>query len=119
MSVRYRKLNQNSDSEEDEVDSCSVDSAEDFIPAQFEKPPTQVPWKAVIYAVVLFFLGTLLLTIGCLIVTGHIESKYGDRFWPLILLGSLMFLPGSYHTYFAYKAFRGDPDWNFDEFPDF
>jgi hypothetical protein len=39
-------------------------------------------------------------------VSGHIESvHYQDRFWPLIVLGSLMFIPGSYHTYFAYKVF--------------
>ncbi len=39
-------------------------------------------------------------------VSGHIESvHYQDRFWPLIVLGSLMFIPGSYHTYFAYKVY--------------
>lgn len=32
-----------------------------------------------------------------------VKVKYGDRFWPLIALGSLMFIPGSYHTYFAYN----------------
>ena len=38
-------------------------------------------------------------------VSGHIEGvHYQDRFWPLIVLGSLMFIPGSYHTYFAYKV---------------
>ncbi|XP_023319993.1 uncharacterized protein LOC111695063 isoform X2 [Eurytemora carolleeae] len=53
-------------------------------------------------------------------VSGHIEGvHYQDRFWPLIFLGSIMFLPGAYHTYFAFKAFTGDPDWDFEEFPDF
>ena len=140
----------------------------------------------------------ILLTIGCLIVTDHVDQeKHNERFWSLILLGALMFIPGivelinistvktkitlklrrplkrwifvwiwirinlgmhcheiinlffiikspftslwlclglhidiilimcssinlgSYHTYFAYKAFIGDPNWSFEEFPDF
>ena len=39
------------------------------------------------------------------LVTGHIvDEHYQDRFWPLVILGLLMFIPGSYHTYFAYKV---------------
>ena len=50
-------------------------------------------------------------------MTGHIDSiKYADRFWPLIILGLLMILPGSYHLYFGFIGFKkGD----FDDFPDF
>ena len=115
--VRYRKLNQNEDIED--VDGPQ-ERSDEFLTQQYEKPPTKVPWKAVIYALILFILGCILLTAGCLIVTGHIDPvKHNERFWPLILLGSLMFIPGSYHTYFAYKAFTGDPDWDFEEFPDF
>ena len=116
--VRYRKLNQD-DNYVEETDSVSQNH-EDFLAQQFEKPATKVPWKGVIYALILFLLGSGLLLAGCLIVTGHIDPvEHNERFWPLILLGSLMFIPGSYHTYFAYKAFTGDPDWDFDEFPDF
>ncbi|XP_023319992.1 transmembrane protein 230 isoform X1 [Eurytemora carolleeae] len=119
--IRYTKLNQNSeDSTSDEVDATSTDSREDYVAGQFLKPPVKVPWKAIIYAFVLFAFGTVLLSVGCLIVSGHIEGvHYQDRFWPLIFLGSIMFLPGAYHTYFAFKAFTGDPDWDFEEFPDF
>jgi len=110
--LRYRKLKQ--EGEEDEVDGSDFDNS------QFEKPKTKVPWKAISYAVILLLIGTILLTIGCLIVTGHIDQeKHNERFWPMILLGALMFIPGSYHTYFAYKAFIGDPNWSFEEFPDF
>jgi fatty acid desaturase len=117
--VRYRKLNQTEESDTDETDRASQ-SHEEFLAQQFERPPTKVPWKAIIFALILFILGSALLIVGSLIVTGHIDPvKHNERFWPLILLGSLMFIPGSYHTYFAYKAFRGDPDWDFEEFPDF
>eukprot|EP00088_Acartia_fossae_P017326 TRINITY_DN1981_c0_g1_i2.p1 TRINITY_DN1981_c0_g1~~TRINITY_DN1981_c0_g1_i2.p1 ORF type:complete len:117 (-),score=24.24 TRINITY_DN1981_c0_g1_i2:425-775(-) len=110
--VRYRKLNQSCDDE--------VDHGINTSPEQFDRPPAKIPWKAILYAMVLFLLGTFLLTIGLLVVTGHIvDTHYQERFWPLVILGLLMFIPGSYHTYFAYKAFKGDPDWNFEEFPDF
>ena len=34
----------------------------------------------------------------------------------LIVMGSIMFIPGSYYTtYFACKAFTRDPDWKYDE----
>lgn len=110
--IRYRRLAQ------DEVDNVS--QKDDFLLEQFDKQPSKVPWKAIIYALILFVMGTALLVIGSLIVTGHLDpAKHNERFWPLIILGLLMFIPGSYHTYFAYKALRGDPDWDFEEFPDF
>ena len=85
--LRYRKLKQ--EGEEDEVDGSDFDNS------QFEKPKTKVPWKAISYAVILLLIGTILLTIGCLIVTGHIDQeKHNERFWPMILLGALMFIPG-------------------------
>jgi len=115
--VRYRRLPQHDEHAADSVDNGQQ---EEFLPEQFTKQPVQVPWKAVIYAVVLFLAGTVLLVIGSLIVTGHLDPiEHNDRFWPLILLGSIMFIPGSYHTYYAYKAFSGDPDWDFEEYPDF
>ena len=85
--LRYRKLKQ--EGEEDEVDGSDFDNS------QFEKPKAKVPWKAISYAVILLLIGTILLTIGCLIVTGHIDQeKHNERFWPLILLGALLFIPG-------------------------
>ena len=85
--LRYRKLKQ--EDEQDEVDGS------DFDKSQFEKPKTKVPWIAISYAVILLLIGTILLTIGCLIVTGHVDQeKHNERFWSLILLGALMFIPG-------------------------
>lgn len=116
--MRYRKLH-NEDSEDD-VDSGLIDDG--FTQEQFTtgRIKSKTPWKAIIYAMILFIVGTTLLIAGLLIVTGHIDPvKHNERFWPLVFLGLLMFIPGSYHTYFAYKAFSGDPDWDFEEFPDF
>ena len=43
------------------------ESREGYVPGQFLKPPVRVPWKAIIYAFILFVFGTVLLTVGCLI----------------------------------------------------
>ena len=119
--VRYRKLKTEDvidGRDEEEVSDASEGS--DFVSKQFERRQTRVPWRAILYAAVLLVGGSVLLVLGSLIVTGHLDPEvHGERFWPLILLGGLMFIPGSYYTYFAYKAFTGDPDWSFEEFPDF
>ncbi|XP_046987392.1 uncharacterized protein LOC124587293 [Schistocerca americana] len=91
----------------------------DFIDAQFEKPAAQIPWKSIVLASVLCFGGTILLLVGSLLVTGHIEAKYADRTWPLLILGSIMFLPGAYHIRIAYCAFRRYPGYSFDDIPEF
>ncbi|XP_069983329.1 transmembrane protein 230 [Penaeus vannamei] len=103
-SAKYQKL-------------CQEDDG--FVDAQFKTKAQRIPWKAIGYALVLFSAGTLLLVIGSLLVTGYIEEKYADRTWPVIILGALMFIPGAYHSYIAYYAFRGYEGFSFDDIPSF
>ena len=59
-------------------------------------PKRDVPWKSIMYAVALFVMGTILLVCGCLIHVGKVDNdRYGDRLWPLIIFGLLMFIPGN------------------------
>ena len=37
----------------------------------------------------------------------------------MIIFGSLMFIPGSYHVFLAVQTFRGVPGYLFDEYPTF
>lgn len=90
-----------------------------FSDAQFEVPPPKVPWKAVSLAVFLFVLGFILLVVGSLIVSGHIDTKYSDRLWPMIVLGVIMFLPGAYHVRIAYYAYKEYPGYSFADIPEF
>lgn len=90
-----------------------------FVDAQFKAPSVRVPWKSVILAVALFVMGTLLLVLGSLLVTGHIDEQYSDRTWPLIILGALMFVPGAYHSYICYYAFKGCDGYSFENIPSF
>ncbi|CAF4950944.1 unnamed protein product [Pieris macdunnoughi] len=90
-----------------------------FCDSQFEVPPQKIPWKAIALAAFLFIVGTVLLTVGLLIVTGHIDTKYSDRFWPIILLGCIMFLPGAYHVRIAYYAYKEYPGYSFADIPEY
>ncbi|XP_077287064.1 transmembrane protein 230 [Arctopsyche grandis] len=92
---------------------------EDFTDEQFQLPPTKIPWKAICLATFLCCVGFVLLLIGSLIITGHIDSQYSDRMWSLIVLGVIMFLPGFYHLRIAYYAFRNFPGYSFDDIPEF
>ena len=46
-------------------------------------------------------------------------SQYGDRTYPMLILGSLMFIPGFYHVRIAYYAWKGYRGYSFDDIPDF
>ncbi|XP_066910437.1 transmembrane protein 230-like [Clytia hemisphaerica] len=103
-SVRYHRINKNDDG---------------FIDAQFREPPPKIPYKAIGLAIFLFTLGTLLLTIGSLLFTGYFDVKYHDRTYPVIILGALLFIPGSYHVRIAFYAWKGYRGYSFTDIPDF
>lgn len=85
---------------------------------QFQESPPKVPVHAIVLAIILFFVGSVMITIGSLMLTGYIETQYKDRTWPLILVGSLVFLPGFYHLRIAYWAWKGDKSFSFADIPD-
>ncbi|CAF3766626.1 unnamed protein product [Rotaria magnacalcarata] len=85
---------------------------------QFQEPQVKVPIFAIILAVVLFLIGSVMITLGALMLTGRIQTQYSDRTWPLILIGTLVFLPGFYHLRIAYWAWKGDRDFSFADIPD-
>ena len=46
-------------------------------------------------------------------------QQYADRTYPLLILGSLMFIPGFYHVRIAYYAWKGYRGYSFEDIPDF
>lgn len=101
------------------IPTVERDCADGYTDEQFAIPKQKVPWKAIILATILCVGGLVTLVTGSLIVSGHIHEKYGDRMWPLIILGAIMFIPGAYHIRIAYLAFRKKPGYSFDDIPEF
>ncbi|GLC43352.1 hypothetical protein PLESTF_000424500 [Pleodorina starrii] len=74
------------------------------------------PWKKVALAIGLLIFGTILLAIGLGLYLSGTEQSGG---LPLIILGSITFLPGAYHTRVAYLAWRGTSGYSLNQIPDF
>ncbi|KFQ16736.1 PREDICTED: transmembrane protein 230 [Merops nubicus] len=90
-----------------------------YIDLQFKKSPPKIPYKAIALAVVLFMIGTFLIIIGALLLAGYISKGGTDRAIPVLIIGTLVFLPGFYHLRIAYCASRGYRGYSYDDIPDF
>ncbi|XP_046871777.1 transmembrane protein 230b [Hypomesus transpacificus] len=90
-----------------------------YIDLQFKKSPPKVPYKAIALATALFLIGSLLITIGALLLAGYFDVKDRDRTVPVIIIGILVFLPGFYHLRIAYYASKGYRGYSYDDIPDF
>ncbi|ORZ09358.1 hypothetical protein BCR41DRAFT_137786 [Lobosporangium transversale] len=86
---------------------------------QFMAPTPSIPWKSIALAVVLLILGIAGLTIGSLLKVGIIVSpEWLDKGTPLLILGALCFIPGSYHVGLAYYAYKDYEGYSFSHIPD-
>nr|XP_046204584.1 transmembrane protein 230-like isoform X1 [Oncorhynchus gorbuscha] len=94
-----------------------------YIDLQFKKSPPKVPYKAIALATGLFLIGSLLITIGALLLAGYFEvtvsMTHADRTVPVLIIGILVFLPGFYHLRIAYYASKGYRGYSYDDIPDF
>ena len=81
-----------------------VSSENEYTDEQFKKPPPEFPTRSIITAIFLFLLGLVMLTLGILLLTGVLESKFWDRCYPLLFLGTIVFIPGAYHVRIALCA---------------
>ncbi|KAJ3439947.1 hypothetical protein M0813_26484 [Anaeramoeba flamelloides] len=85
----------------------------------YEKLPPPSLRNAVLLAIVLFLLGSFVITVGILCRLEIYFVGFKDRGIPLILLGSVMFLPGFYETRIAYLSFRGEKGFRYSRIPKF
>ncbi|KAG8574729.1 hypothetical protein GDO81_009301 [Engystomops pustulosus] len=95
------------------------DTDDGYIDLQFKRSPPKIPYKAIALATVLFLIGTLLIVIGALLITGHIGNGGNERAIPVLIIGILVFLPGFYHLRIAYYAYKGYRGYSYDDIPDF
>eukprot|EP00698_Gefionella_okellyi_P021955 TRINITY_DN720_c0_g2_i2.p1 TRINITY_DN720_c0_g2~~TRINITY_DN720_c0_g2_i2.p1 ORF type:complete len:111 (-),score=7.55 TRINITY_DN720_c0_g2_i2:265-555(-) len=87
-----------------------------FAPELDENKP---PIKPILLAVFLFLIGSVMLIIGCLLVTGIIITADRDRGYALVVLGSITFIPGAYHVRIAYYAWKGYKGYEYSAIPKF
>ncbi|KAK3565843.1 hypothetical protein QTP86_015825 [Hemibagrus guttatus] len=88
--------------------------------SMFKKSPPKVPYKAIALAAVLFLIGSVLITIGALLLAGYFEVQdHRERTIPVLIIGILVFLPGFYHLRIAYYAYKGYRGYSYDDIPDF
>ncbi|XP_071828655.1 transmembrane protein 230-like [Apostichopus japonicus] len=90
-----------------------------YIDKQFKRQPVKIPWKSISMAIILCFMGTALLVVGALLVSGKIDGKYNDRLWPVMILGVILFLPGFYHVRIAVYAYSGYEGYSYEDIPDY
>lgn len=80
----------------------------------------KVPYKSILLAVALFTIGITLLVVGSLLVSGYwIPAEYADRTIPVLILGCIAFIPGSYHTYIAWASYRHYVGYSYNQIPSF
>ncbi|RUS34414.1 UPF0414 transmembrane protein C20orf30 [Jimgerdemannia flammicorona] len=90
-----------------------------FSNEQFERPPSEIPYKSIVLAIFLFVVGSTGIIIGALIETGYIQAAdWLDRGMPFLILGLILFIPGSYHVYLAWYAWHNTPGYDFGMIPD-
>lgn len=89
----------------------------DYRDEQFYEPPPKPPIKSILLAIFLFLTGAVLLTLGGLMGAGILGGpKEGST--PILILGTITFLPGLYHVRIAYYAWKGYAGFSFADIPD-
>mmetsp|Transcript_5750 Transcript_5750/g.8040 ORF Transcript_5750/g.8040 Transcript_5750/m.8040 type:complete len:112 (-) Transcript_5750:19-354(-) len=95
------------------------DSQSQYAYSRLDKEDSEIPWKSILFAIFLMVIGIVFFTFALLLITGHIDAKHSDRLYPLLMLGTLVFIPGFYYTRIAFMAWRypGNREYKFSEIP--
>ncbi|KAL3508343.1 hypothetical protein ACH5RR_027744 [Cinchona calisaya] len=114
--VQYGRLpaDENDDDDYNGRGGRRIDPRFDYSPRSYDK----IPWKSIILALFLLFLGCLLLLLSVFIFTGHMGGETSQAYG-LLGLGVLTFLPGFYETRIAYYSWRGAQGYRFGSIPDY
>lgn len=80
-----------------------------------EEARDKKPWKKVALAVFLCLTGAIMLTTGIVL---WYEAPVDGLAIAMLVLGSICFLPGFYHTRIAYLAWKGVAGYSLSDIPD-
>ena len=70
----------------------------------------KIPWKTILVAFIFLILGTFMLVWG---IQDTFEKPFSECY-EKILLGAILFIPGSYHSFLACMALRGVQGWDYE-----
>lgn len=76
------------------------------------------PPKTTLAALLMLCVGTILLCVG-LGIRWHTDPKEKERGLALIILGTLLFIPGSYASFQLYGAWAGWPGYSYAYIPSY
>jgi len=77
--------------------------------------PPHFPWRTLLAAITLFSVGTVFLLMGL----GKFFSVGLEESVPFLVIGSICFIPGSYHSFIFLQIFRGIPGYSYDQIPSY
>ncbi|CAD6998880.1 transmembrane protein 230 [Ceratitis capitata] len=108
-------LNSDEDDGRDDRDGFSYDYQE----AQFLSDSEQkLPWKTICFIMFFLIVGVICLTTAGLIYTEVIDQAYMDRASPLLILGSLMIIPGGYYSYILSSILMKREGYSWEDVPE-
>lgn len=76
----------------------------------------KIPWRTILVSLLFFIGGIIFLSIG--ISTAYEEGSFANCYEHFIM-GSILFIPGSYHTVCAFMALRGYEGWDYENLTTF
>ncbi|KAF7490837.1 Transmembrane protein [Sarcoptes scabiei] len=84
---------------------------------KFDRNFDKIPWKAIILAMILTFIGLFIIIILICSTMRWIEFQPEDNF-TLPILAFITLVPGFYHCLLAFRAYRGYEGCSFDDIVD-
>ena len=72
----------------------------------------KIPWKTILIAFVFLIVGTALLYFGICEMMN--VGLYETEPWEKVLLGAILFIPGSFHSFLAVQALRGVQGYDYE-----
>lgn len=126
MSATRKRRAQNKDRNHSSIDEDQIPliqhqstqhTSQDEFQYKWDKTK-QTPWKAIWLAIFLFFVGTILIVIGTLIVADIVVLDNKDRGIAFLILGLICFIPGSYYVFLTIEIVRKNPKYSYMDFPE-
>ncbi|XP_050319667.1 transmembrane protein 230 [Bactrocera neohumeralis] len=99
----------------DDVDSLNFEFQDGEL---FYGSDQKLPWKTIFFVMFFLIVGTICLTTAGLIFTEVIDQTYVDRASPLLILGSLMIIPGGYYGYILMSILAKREGFSWDDIPE-